>query len=231
MTPEQRDPRAGAEIFINYRSSDSHSYCALLFLELTRRFGTGHVFLDYMSIPAGADYVEELLGRVRGARVVLAVIGPDWFGQRGLLRRARIRNVDDWIRRELVEAFRLGIRVIPVLVGDMPLPREDELPRCLAPLARCQYRRLRVREAIADVDRIVRDLIDSDPDLALLAKRRTVEPAASPADGSLSPERASQLALAAARAARRYADVQVLLPRQGPRHAKPRPRWFRRRRR
>ena len=54
-------------VFINYRGEDSHSYGALLHRDLTERFGKDLVFLDAESIPAGADFVQELLGRVRSA--------------------------------------------------------------------------------------------------------------------------------------------------------------------
>lgn len=50
-------------VFINYRGADSHSYGALLYTELARHFGDDHVFLDAESIPAGADFVDELLTR------------------------------------------------------------------------------------------------------------------------------------------------------------------------
>jgi hypothetical protein len=46
---------------------------------LEDRFGEEHVFLGAESIPAGADFFEELLGRVRSARVLLTVIGPRWL--------------------------------------------------------------------------------------------------------------------------------------------------------
>jgi hypothetical protein len=36
----------------------------LLYTELARQFGADHVFLDAESIPAGADFVEELLTQV-----------------------------------------------------------------------------------------------------------------------------------------------------------------------
>ena len=65
-------------VFINYRGEDSHSYGALLHAELSRRFGPELVFLDSETIPPGADFGEQLLGRVRHARVVLAVIGARW---------------------------------------------------------------------------------------------------------------------------------------------------------
>ena len=59
----------------------------------------------------------------------------------------RIDDPADWIRRELAEAFAAGVRVIPVLTDDAEMPTEDELPGDLAALARCQYRRLRHRDA------------------------------------------------------------------------------------
>jgi hypothetical protein len=159
-------------VFISYRGEDSQSYGALLYNELERRFGEDHVFLDAESIPAGADFSKELLGRVRSARVVLAVIGPCWLtatdpatGQR------RIDDPDDWIRRELVEAFATGVRVIPVVTDHADLPREAELPTDIAALSRCQYRHLRHRESTADLARIVADLISLDPILATGASR------------------------------------------------------------
>ena len=43
-------------VFVNYRGVDSYSYAALLHVELSRRFGPDLVFLDGVSIPAGAAY-------------------------------------------------------------------------------------------------------------------------------------------------------------------------------
>jgi hypothetical protein len=194
----------GGAIFINYRGRDSRSYGALLYLELSRRFGPENVFLDCESIPAGADYAEQLLDRVRLARVVLAVIGPGWLAGGGLRRRPRIRETTDWTRRELVEAFVAGVRVIPVLTDDAELPTWRQLPSCLAPLSRCQYRRLRCREASADLARIGNDLAAGDPELAIAASRPP-DPAAGtelppPADPrSPATVLARRLAIAAAR--------------------------------
>ena len=82
-------------VFINYRGTDSHSYGALLHSELSRRFGPESVFLDTESIPAGADYVEQLLGRVRQARVVLAVIGSQWLAAADPGGNRRIDDPDE----------------------------------------------------------------------------------------------------------------------------------------
>jgi hypothetical protein len=160
------------EIFINYRSADTHSYAALLYLGLSRRFGPDRVFLDSESIPAGADYVEQLLGRVRRARALLAVIGPAWLSPVGSRWWRRRREPTDWTRRELVEAFTAGIPIIPVLTEDTCMPTRHQLPPSLTQLGRCQYRRLRCGDLSTDLDRIVNDLIAADPLLREAASQR-----------------------------------------------------------
>jgi hypothetical protein len=147
-------------VFINYRSEDSNCYGQLLYGELSRRFGPDLVFLDSASIPAGADFVDQLLGRVRAARVVLAVIGTRWLTAARPDGRRRIDDPGDWIRRELVAAFDAGVRVIPVLTDNAEMPTEADLPADLARLARCQYRRLRQRDGSGDLARLAADLED-----------------------------------------------------------------------
>jgi len=154
------------EMFINYRGEDSHSYGALLYVDLSLRFGPERVFLDSESIPAGADFTAELLSRVRRASVLLAVLGPQWLAVTDASGTPRIADPADWIRRELAAAFALGTRVIPVLTDGARLPSENELPADLGQLARCQYRRLRHRDAIVDLGRIASDLATADPSLA-----------------------------------------------------------------
>jgi hypothetical protein len=163
----------GGGVFINYRGDDSHSYGALLYRDLRRRFGRDSVFLDSESIPAGADFVAELADQVRQSQVLLAVIGPSWLAATGPDGRRRIDDPEDWIRRELVEAFSAGVTVIPVLTDNGTLPAEDELPPDIAGLARLQYRMLRHRDATADLTRIRRDIRATAPNL-----RRSTRPPA-----------------------------------------------------
>jgi hypothetical protein len=149
-------------VFINYRGEDTHSYGALLYTELARQFGVERVFLDAESIPAGADFAAELLRRVRSAQVLLAVIGPRWLTATDPTGRRRIDDPDDWIRRELTEAFTAGVRVIPVLTDHAQMPVEADLPADIAALSHCQYRHLRHREPTTDLARLVTDLTSLD---------------------------------------------------------------------
>src|SRR5262249_11761581 len=90
--------------------------------------------------------------------------------------RRRIDDPADWIRRELVEAFTAGVRVIPVLTDYADLPGGSDLPAEIERLARCQYRRLRHRDAAVDLDRLRAALIVADPALAAAARRRSTPP-------------------------------------------------------
>ena len=98
------------------------AFPALIRRELVARFGEDRVFLDSTSIPTGTDFAEILLGRLSMCSALLAVIGPRWLAARDSGGRRRIDDSDDWVRRELVEAFRLGIRVVPILLDDAQLP-------------------------------------------------------------------------------------------------------------
>src|SRR5262249_36666888 len=157
-------------VFINYRGEDSNGYGALLHEVLSRRFGPDLVFLDSESIPAGADFEDQLLGRARAARVLLAVIGSRWLTAAGPDGRRRIDDPGDWIRRGLVAAFGAGGRGVPGLADGGQMPTRAGLPAGLAALGRCQFRRLRHREATADLARLVAELAALYPDLGLAAR-------------------------------------------------------------
>jgi hypothetical protein len=160
-------------IFINYRIADSRSYGALLYLELSRRFGADQVFLDHESIPAGSDFGECILRSIRRASTLLAVIGSDWLALTGPDGSRQIDDPADWIHRELAEALSSGVRVIPVLTDGSSLPSHSDLPADIAALSRCQFRQLRHHDASADLDRIVADLATTDPELAAAARQQT----------------------------------------------------------
>jgi hypothetical protein len=163
-------------IFINYRAEDSGSYGALLYLDLSRRFGDDSVFLDSESILAGSNYAEQLLNQVHHSLVLLAVIGPQWTDLADTQGRRRIDDPNDWIRRELAEAFANDVRVVPVLADGADLPARAEVPHDIAMLSHCQYLRLRHRDAKTDLARIADALTKAEPHLAAHRRRRSRVP-------------------------------------------------------
>jgi TIR domain len=159
-------------IFINYRGEDSQTAAALIDRELTAQYGSDRVFLDGRSIPAGSDFDEQLLERVRACSVLLVVIGPHWLTLTNEAGQRRIDDPTDWLRREIMEAFAHGRRVIPVLTDGVNLPAEAELPDDLAGLSRRQYVPLRRRYTDLDLGLLVTRIADAEPELAKAAARR-----------------------------------------------------------
>ncbi|MBP0459930.1 toll/interleukin-1 receptor domain-containing protein [Streptomyces montanisoli] len=126
------------DVFINYRTGDGDKTAALIDHELSHRFGRKRAFRASKSIAPGRAYPEELLTSLRRSSVLLAVIGPDWT-----TFQKELHDPEDWVRKEILEAFTCGIAVVPVLDGRKTerLNRAD-LPDELARLADLQSIRL-----------------------------------------------------------------------------------------
>jgi hypothetical protein len=118
-------PRAPDEtspaVFISYRRSDAAEVVRLIHAGYCRLYSPRSIFLDTSNIRAGASFPDLLRDRVRGAAVVLVVIGPNWQVE-------RLREKADWVRQEIRLALQSGARVIPVLVGGASLPKKKGLP-------------------------------------------------------------------------------------------------------
>lgn len=116
-----------ADIFICYRREDSEAHAGRLYDPLAARFGAAAVFLDVDTLNPGVDFdvvIQSTLGR---CNVVLVIIGPGFFSH-------RLRDTNDFVRREIVAALRGRKRVIPVLVGGASLPSKRQVPQDVAPL-------------------------------------------------------------------------------------------------
>jgi TIR domain len=149
------------DIFVNYRTGDAERSATTIERELSHRFGEDRVFYASKSIDAGSLFGEELLRNVRRSSVLLAVIGSAWTASPAL------RNADDWVRREILEAFTCGITVIPILDGrTVERLRPADLPLELRRLADCQSIRVDLQHnARADLARIGDRLADLVPAL------------------------------------------------------------------
>ncbi|MGW4728673.1 toll/interleukin-1 receptor domain-containing protein [Streptomyces shenzhenensis] len=122
------------EVFINYRTGDGEKTAALIDQELSRRFGSKCIFRASKSIAPGETYPDTLLTALRHSSVLLAVVGPDWTNF-----RARLHDPEDWVRKEIEEAFTCELAVVPILDGRKTdrLDKAD-LPPELARLADLQ---------------------------------------------------------------------------------------------
>src|SRR5262245_54085191 len=131
-----------SKIFLNYRREDSASDAGRLFDKLVAHFGPDSVFMDVDRIALGVDFVEAINEKIRSCQVLLVLIGKDWLTVRDETGR-RLDNPNDFLRLEIVAAYKRNIRIIPVLLEDVSMPREADLPGDLKFLPRRQKSELR----------------------------------------------------------------------------------------
>ena len=94
------------------------------------------MFMDVEGqIKPGDDFVKVLNDQVAQCDVLLAIIGERWIGARDADGSRRLEKESDFVRIEIASALTQGKRVIPVLVNKAEMPRADELPPSLKPLA------------------------------------------------------------------------------------------------
>jgi hypothetical protein len=144
------------KIFINYRRGDDPGHTGRLFDRLQDVFDPDQLFLDVDNIAPGLDFVRVLNERVAECDIVLAVIGKGWVGARDGDGNLRLDDPDDFVRIEIASALNQGKRVIPVLVGDAEMPRPEDLPEALQPLARRNAVRLTHERFRADTQGLIK---------------------------------------------------------------------------
>lgn len=166
------------KIFISYRSTDVPFGASLLDSALSGHFGADCVFRDSRSLRPGDVFDPEIMRAVREADVVLVLIGPGWCGG-PVDGRRKIDSPDDFIRRELVEAFDHGVRVVPVLMGAERLKPAD-LPREIRALAALQDCVVRWRHSHVDLEALVESLRKIVPGLRAAAGEPAREQAKQP---------------------------------------------------
>lgn len=133
-----------ATIFISYRRADSADISGRIYDRLTERFGREHVFKDVDSIPPGVNFPDYIAESIEASDIALIIIGPRWLEASAGFAQRRLDDPADFVRVEIETALRLGITVIPVLVGGARMPAERRLPASLRPLL--QQNGLQVRQ-------------------------------------------------------------------------------------
>lgn len=142
-------------VFISYRRGDSAGYAGRLRESLEERLGRDVVFRDVDTIEPGQDFAQAIDERVRDCAVLVAVIGREWLDAREANGTRRLDSPADYVRLEVGAALaRPDVRVIPVLVEGATMPRADQLPEILRPLAHRQAVALYDEDWNAGVDRL-----------------------------------------------------------------------------
>ena len=157
MTSKSKVP----SIFVSYRIADTLKTADRLAAELQREFGANEVYFDRRTVEPGEVWDTGIERAVKGAAVVLVLIGKKWLTEQTESGRRRLDVPEDWVRREVEEALETEGLVIPVLVDDAaPPPREAmlaELPS-MAALANRQAATLRTTDWDGDFGALVERL-------------------------------------------------------------------------
>lgn len=93
--------RTGPRIFISYRRDDAAGEAGRLADHLSRRFGTGAVFLDIETIDPGTDFVSVLQTTLAQTAAVLVIVGTRWISLRGASGTRRLDDEHDFVRLEV----------------------------------------------------------------------------------------------------------------------------------
>jgi hypothetical protein len=142
-------------IFISYRRDDSAADMTDRVYEHLARRWPGRVFMDIDTLKAGDLFANKIEENLQNCVVMLVMIGQHWVSLTDEQGARRIDNPGDYPRMEVAAALKRGIRVIPVLVGNTPLPKRTELPSEIAGLVDRQVLRLSREDFDADVKRLM----------------------------------------------------------------------------
>lgn len=145
-------------VFVNYRGNDDRHVVHLLDEELSALLGESAVFRDDRSLDPGVPFASELLNVVRGCKVLVVVIGQGWDSAYDETGKRLLDRESDWVRKEIAEALRHDVWIVPLLVGARGWIAAADLPGDITALAGRQYlhlprgyRREHVRDVAAEI--------------------------------------------------------------------------------
>ncbi len=150
-------------IFINYRRADSKLVAQLIFNELLSRFTREQVFKDFNTISPGDDYTVSIDKALGGCDVLLVLIGEQWLNITDDAGHRRLDDPADYVRVEIAKALSRNIKVIPVMLDGVKMPRAEQLPEDIQSLTRRQTVDIDTNARLEqDVDRladIIKDIL------------------------------------------------------------------------
>ena len=141
-------------IFLSYRHEDSSAWAGRMHDALASRLGQENVFQDVAAVRPGQDFTSAIEGALGRSDATLAVIGPNWLTATSADGLRHLADEHDHVRAELSAALRLGGLIVPVLVGRATMPRPEQLPDDLKPLALLQAVTLRDESWSRDVEEL-----------------------------------------------------------------------------
>jgi hypothetical protein len=172
LLPGERRGRAVVgKIFLNYRRSDADAWADRLYERLRAQLPASDVFMDIDgNIPLGVPWVEWIESHVAACDLMLVLIGRSWVAEFEARSAAGER---DFVRVEIERALSRKIPVVPVFLGDAPVPSAASLPASIRSLLELQATRVQRVSYDADIKVLIEGMVRSIE----LARAEAVEPA------------------------------------------------------
>jgi formylglycine-generating enzyme required for sulfatase activity len=173
------------KIFLNYRRSDAEAWADRLYERLVTQFPRGDIFMDIDgNIPLGQPWAAWLDSQVAACDLMLVLIGRSWVAA---FQARSAPGERDYVRVEIESALARKIPVVPVFLGDAPIPFPTDLPEPIRPLLGLQAIRLQrtsfdtdarsLIEGVARSIKLARGEVEVAPATPATTARRTARPA------------------------------------------------------
>lgn len=148
-------------IFLSYRRHDSQGITRRIRDALVKEYGEDTIFLDETSIPKGEDIREYIQDVLSQCAVVLPVIASEWLDS--ILKTSSYGvswlRPNDWVRLEIEESLKcVGVKVVPILIDEVKMPRAELLPETLQDLVYRNGFPFSTKAFNEDIPRLIREL-------------------------------------------------------------------------
>jgi pyruvate/2-oxoglutarate dehydrogenase complex dihydrolipoamide acyltransferase (E2) component len=148
------------KVFLNYRRTDADAWADRVFERLKTQLPNADVFMDIDGkIPLGHPWAAWLDSRVAACDLMLVLIGRTWVSE---FQTRSSPDQRDYVRVEIESALSRKIPVVPVFLGDAPIPSSASLPASIRPLLDLQATRLQrtsfETDAKALIDGVLRSI-------------------------------------------------------------------------
>ena len=157
------------KIFISYRREDTSGESGRLKDKLEQIFGRENIFYDVETLEAGLNFDQSIAKALSESKVLLAMIGPHWLKVADSKGALRLQKPEDWVRKEIGEALRRDLRVIPILVNGADMPDPEDLPEELKQLSLKHAQELsssRWNYDVGELSKVLEKIIAKKPERA-----------------------------------------------------------------
>lgn len=147
------------KIFLNYRRSDAEAWADRVFERLKGRLPNATIFMDIDgNLPLGLPWATWLDSQVAACDVMLVLIGNTWVDE---FRARSGPDERDYVRAEIESALSRKIPVVPVFLGDAPIPSPSNIPESIRPLLGLQAARLQRVSFETDIKALIDGVVRS----------------------------------------------------------------------